>query len=195
MRNGMWILLVAGALAACGGKDAPVDCASLDETTCGSSAECGPILADRDCIQAGAGGEFVGCQSADAACDEAMTSAGPSGVDGECWLFTNSCIPEGWVADCVCEPTDTGTTPSDPCWSMDQESCGLSPTCQPHLAEPNCGNGDAVLEYVACMPVNASCGSAITYGTPGDGSCWEFRDNCLPDGWDWDCTCDTGSGI
>lgn len=198
IRNGMWITLVCSGLMACGGDDddtgthttPPVACSTLDEGTCASTAGCAPIEAEPDCIEPSAGREFVGCQDADTGCDDVLTSAGPSGVDGVCWQFTNSCIPDGWVAGCVCEPTDTGTTPSDDCWTMDEASCALAPDCQPHQAEPDCGEGDAVLEYVACMPVNASCGSAITYGTPGDGTCWEFRDNCLPLGWDWDCTCD-----
>ena len=117
--NGVWIVLVVVVIAACGGSDkddsdadTPVDCASLDETTCASTVECGPIQAERICLQTGAGSEFVGCQTADIGCDEAITSAGPSGVDGECWTFTNRCIPQGWVAGCVCEPTDTQTTMS-----------------------------------------------------------------------------------
>ena len=38
-------------------------------------------------------------------------------------------------------------------------------------------------EGVGCMAADIGCDDAITYAGPGDGTCFEFPDACVPGGW------------
>jgi hypothetical protein len=85
---------------------APDACASLDAETCAATPGCSTIrglsaedierIKRPDPAFSGAPGSILGCTSAEQGCKEVETMAA-AGPGEPCYLFGDSCVPEGWV--------------------------------------------------------------------------------------------------
>jgi hypothetical protein len=98
--------------------DAPTpDCTSLDADSCAARNDCSPVrglaseaaaaLERGEQPAAGVTAEFFGCRSAEQACKEVETYRTP-GPGKECFLFGNSCVPDGWQP---CRPPASKPSP------------------------------------------------------------------------------------
>ena len=77
---------------------------------CASAAECTVITASQvqydernECYDWDNNPQRVGCMSVDIGCGSAITYAAAPESPSQCHGFTNTCIPEGWIA---CEQTN-----------------------------------------------------------------------------------------
>ena len=98
--------------------DAPMpDCTSLDADSCVARNDCSPIRGLASEVVAtlergeqpagGVTGEFFGCRSSEQACKEVETYRTP-GPGKDCFLFGNSCVPDGWQP---CRPPASKSSP------------------------------------------------------------------------------------
>ena len=82
------------------------DCINISISDCEAADQCRVITAsqvilneEEECFAWANSIENVGCMDADMACGEAITYAESPETPGECYGFTNTCIPDGW-SDC-----------------------------------------------------------------------------------------------
>lgn len=110
-----------GALAGAGGVGGgAVGCAGLGEAACvaNQASGCEPVFGSTAALPQGerryAGCRTAGQGAANGSCDNAL-SCGVSPVSGECWGFTTTCVPDGWIAssDSTRWPADCDEVPSD----------------------------------------------------------------------------------
>ena len=206
-------MIILSILFACGDKDnsqtqsipaptsepmtapeAPI-CIELTPLECSSFDSCAVISGlqmifneDNDCYDIDSMAD-VGCMESDRSCTAAETSAAPS-AEGACHMFSNGCIPEGWVA-CGSEYQICNEPPTDSCDTLDIDQCDLREDCYTIQAWPltvdttiECySRGDLI--PVGCMPRDMDCGDLISYGASSDSNeeCHMFMDTCLPEGW------------
>lgn len=122
-----------------------------------------------------------------AGCDSNEPGDSPSGGGGEGGETTNT------------SSQTTDDTDETICADLDEDSCEATEACYPELGYgpylPGHVAGERTREsktYLGCRYLGVGgdrwlCGTAITCGyEPNAGSsCWQFRDNCLPDGWEY----------
>ena len=82
------------------------DCTELSVADCATADECTVITSSQvaydernECYAWANSVERVGCMAADMACGAAFTYAAAPENPDQCYGFTNTCIPEGWI-DC-----------------------------------------------------------------------------------------------
>jgi len=105
MRRLFPVLFVA--LTACPGapiEDAP--CIELFPSECAQESECQLVEGfvingdpGEECVQHTGDTVGLGCDAAGRDCLDVETLAAPADDPTDCYLFSDSCIPEGWV-DC-----------------------------------------------------------------------------------------------
>jgi hypothetical protein len=98
--------MVTCTLMACDTGDIPepdTDCVSLSIDECEAADQCTVIMAsqvivddEEECFLWANSIDNVGCMDADMGCGEAITYAESPETPGECYGFTNTCIPDGW---------------------------------------------------------------------------------------------------
>lgn len=113
MRRCFFIWMLAASACATpsvpdGGADAgPSSCLGADAAAC-DAASCVGIKGWRSTGSPSTidgGGEYAGCAVAnDLDCGQTFTCA-TSPVDGACWLFKNTCLPEGWATVSCLDPS------------------------------------------------------------------------------------------
>lgn len=97
---------VSCTLMACDTGENPelgMDCLSLPVDECQAEAACVVIMASQvivddegECFLWANSIDNVGCMNVDMGCDDAITYAESPETPGECYGFTNTCIPDGW---------------------------------------------------------------------------------------------------
>ena len=87
-------------------SDEPADCTELSVAECASADECTVITSSQveydqrnECYTWSNNVERVGCMAADMGCGSAFTYAAAPDNPSQCYGFTNTCVPQGWV-DC-----------------------------------------------------------------------------------------------
>lgn len=113
MRMRLFVWVIAASACATpslndGGVDAgPGACLGADASACGATS-CVGIKGWRSTGSPSTidgGGEYAGCAVAnDLDCGQTLTCA-TSPVDGACWLFKNTCLPEGWATVSCLDPS------------------------------------------------------------------------------------------
>ena len=101
--------MVSCTLMACDTGDIPgvdLDCVSMSIDECEAADQCSVVTAsqvilneEEECFAWANSIEKVGCINIDMGCGDAITYAESPDTPGECYGFTNTCIPDGWT-DC-----------------------------------------------------------------------------------------------
>ena len=97
--------MVSCTMMACdtGGYLEEPDCINISIDECEEADQCTVIMAsqvivneEEECFAWANSIDNVGCMDADMACGEAITYAESPETPGECYGFTNTCVPDGW---------------------------------------------------------------------------------------------------
>ena len=77
------------------------------------------------------------------------------------------------------DPVDTDT--EDPgCAGLSEQTCGQLEGCVAILGT----RVNGAEQYAGCAADTGACGDAPAAAEdPSDGACWDFVDQCVPDGW------------
>ena len=70
-------------------------CAGVPEAACGELPDCAPVMG----TPCGSTLQFAGCATAPGGvltCSDAESGGSSPDLPGECWLFPNTCLPDGW---------------------------------------------------------------------------------------------------
>ena len=100
--------MVSCTLMACdtGGYLEEPDCINISISDCEAADQCTVITASQvilneaeECFAWANSIDNVGCMNVDMGCGDAITYAESPETPGECYGFTNTCVPDGWI-DC-----------------------------------------------------------------------------------------------
>lgn len=75
-------------------------CEGIPEGACGEIADCAIVLG----TPCGGSIQFAGCTEAPGGaltCADVESGGEPPDEPGDCWLFSDSCVPDGWAS---CDP-------------------------------------------------------------------------------------------
>ena len=97
-------------------------CEGLSQEACESEDDCSliggrPVAQGEQCLEES---QFAGCERGGGGCGDAFTEA--LDPDGRPWLFSSTCVPEGWTTDNA--PPDLMDLPSCSGGSSDSAAAG-----------------------------------------------------------------------